>query len=100
MEAIAVETHGSLGCKVMADDRFRVSRVQVPSRIQYFLFVDSHSHALTKMFSAGGYHKFQPEDAGPLQTVVEPAVERAIPPVSSLNVLHQNPKSLSILVCY
>ena len=72
MESIAVETHGSLGCKVMADDRFRVCCVQVPSRIQYFLFVDSHSHALTKMFNPGGYHKFQPEDAGSLQTLVEP----------------------------
>jgi hypothetical protein len=95
-----VETYGSLGCKVMADDRFRVSRVQVPSCIQCFLFVDSHSHALTKMFSPGGYNKFQPENAGPLQRLVEPAVERAIPPVGCLNLLHQNPKLLSILVCY
>jgi hypothetical protein len=72
----------------MADDRFRVSRVQVQSRIDYFTFIDSQAHALTKMFSPGGYNKFQPEDAGPLQTLVQPAVKGTIPSEGSLDVLH------------
>jgi hypothetical protein len=52
------------------------------------------------MFSPGRADKFQPEDAGPLQTLVDPAMEGSIPPEGRLNLLHQNLKSLSFLVWY
>ena len=60
--------------------------------------VDGHSHVLAKMFGPRGYQVFQMEQAGLIQTFVEPALERAVPPTCSLNFLHQNSKPLSILV--
>ena len=83
-EAIAVETHGSPGCKVWrtTGSESPVCRSQAASST--FFSSTVISHALTKMFSPGGCNKFQP--------LVEPAVECAIPPVGISNVLHQNPK--------
>jgi hypothetical protein len=74
--------------------------VHIPSRINGCFFIDREAHVLTKMLSPGGYNKFQSEDTGPLETLVEPAVERAISPKCSLDLLHQNLKALAILVCY
>ena len=81
----------------MAHDRFRVSCVQVPGFFEYSRLVDGHSHVLAKMFSPRGYQVFQTEQAGLIQTFVEPALECAVSPKCSLNFLHQNPKLLSIL---
>ena len=49
------------------------------------------------MLSPCGYHVFQTEQAGMIQTLVKPALERAVAPKGSLNFLHQNSKLLSIL---
>ena len=81
----------------MAHDRFRVSCMQLPGFIEYLLFVDSHSHVLTKMLSPRGYHVIQSEQAGMIQAFVNPALERAVASACSLNFFHQNSKPLSIL---
>ena len=49
------------------------------------------------MFSPRGHQVFQTEQAGLIQTFVEPALERAVAPECSLHFLHQNSKLLSIL---
>ena len=81
----------------MAHDRFRVSYVQVPSFIEYFRLVDGHSHVQAKMFSPRRHQVLQPEQAGLIQTFVEPTLQRAVAPTCSLNFLHQNSKLVSIL---
>jgi hypothetical protein len=66
----------------------------IPGSIESRVF---YGHSLAKMLSPRGNQVFQAEQTGLIQAFVEAALERAIPSASSLNLLHQGPKLLSIL---
>ena len=72
--------------------------MQVPRHTKYSTLVDGHSAVLAKMFGPRGYLVFQMKQTGLIQAFVEPALERAVAPKCSLNLLHQNSKALSMLV--
>jgi hypothetical protein len=79
----------------MAHDRFSVSCVQFRGFIEHLLLVDGHSRVLTKMFSPGGYHVVQTEQAGMIQAFVNPALEGSVPPACGLNFFHQSSNTLA-----
>ena len=72
----------------MPHDRLRVCCVQLPSFVEYLRLVDRHAHVHAKMFSPRGYHVVQTEQAGLIQTFVDPALERAVPPACRLNFFY------------
>jgi hypothetical protein len=74
--------------------------VQVPGFIEYSRLIDGHPCVLAKILSPRRDQVIQTEQAGLIQALIEPALERTVPPNCSLNFLHQSPKLLSIVPGY
>jgi hypothetical protein len=74
--------------------------VQVPGFIEYPRLIDGHPRVLAKILSPRRDQVIQTEQAGLIQALVEPALERAVSPNCSLNFLHQSPKLPSIVPGY
>lgn len=71
--------------------------MQVPGGIEYTRLIGSHAKVLTEVLSPCGYYVLQPENPGPLQAFVEPALESTVAPDRSLNFLHKSSKPRPIL---
>jgi hypothetical protein len=62
--------------------------------IKHLALVDGHSLLLAKIFSPGGYHVVQTEQAGAIQAFVKSALERPVASTRSLNLFHSKPFSI------
>ena len=81
----------------MAHHRFHVAGMQIPCLPIDFRLVDRHPHAVAEMFRPCGYLILQTKHAALIQTLIEPALERAVAAKSGLHLLHENSKLLSIV---
>ena len=82
----------------MAHHWLGIGGMQTPSLLVGFRFLNSHSHSQAKMFRPCRNLVLQPKDTALVETLINPALERAVAPKSGLHLLCQNAELLAVIV--
>ena len=82
----------------MPDQRFRFPNMQAPRLFIDVRLVDRHPHAMPEMFCPCGNLVLETEHATLIQTLVNPALKRAVATKGRLHLLDQDPELLAVIV--